>query len=112
GRTRAFVQGRSASAADLRDLGSRLLSFYGQHEHRRLTIAAAQLDLLDGFAGDQALTLRAQLAARHSDVLAAQAELDELRGRAGTRDRDLDLLTFEIEEIEALAPVEDEYAEL
>jgi DNA repair protein RecN (Recombination protein N) len=40
------------------------------------------------------------------------AEVDELRGRAGARDRDLDLLAFEIEEIEKLAPSEDEHAEL
>src|SRR3954447_25919597 len=112
GRTRAFVQGRSASAADLRELGSRLLSFYGQHEHRRLTIASAQLELLDGFAGDPAFAFRAELAARHGDVLAATAELDDLRGRAGTRDRDLDLPAFEIEEIEALRPDADEHAEL
>src|SRR5687768_11575662 len=36
GRTSAFVQGRVASAEDLRALGSRLLAFYGQHEHRKL----------------------------------------------------------------------------
>ena len=112
GRTRAFVQGRSASAADLRELGARLISFYGQHEHRKLTIASAQLDLLDGFGGEQAQTVRAELAACHADVLAAVAEVDELRGRAGARDRDLDLLAFEIEEIETLAPSEDEHAEL
>ena len=40
GRTRAFVQGRSASAADLRELGGRLVAFYGQHEHRKLTVAS------------------------------------------------------------------------
>src|SRR5215210_8977553 len=51
GRTRAFVQGRSATAADLRELGGRLLSFYGQHEHRRLTVGSAQLDILDAFCG-------------------------------------------------------------
>jgi DNA repair protein RecN (Recombination protein N) len=112
GRTRAFVQGRSASAADLRELGARLISFYGQHEHRKLTIASAQLDLLDGFGGEQAQTVRADLAACHADVVAAFAEVDELRGRAGARDRDLDLLAFEIEEIETLAPSEDEHAEL
>src|SRR5712691_5444946 len=33
GRTRAYLNGRSASAADLRDLGAELLAFYGQHEH-------------------------------------------------------------------------------
>jgi DNA repair protein RecN (Recombination protein N) len=112
GRTRAFVQGRSASAADLRELGARLISFYGQHEHRKLTIASAQLDLLDGFGGDAAQAARAELGARHAEVLAATAEVEELRSRAGARDRDLDLLAFEIEEIEALAPSEDEHAEL
>src|SRR3954454_24866758 len=112
GRTRAFVQGRSASAADLRELGSRLISFYGQHEHRKLTIASAQLDLLDGFAGDPAASARADYAICHAEVIAATAEVEELRGIAGARDRDLDLLAFEIEEIEALAPTEDDYAEL
>jgi DNA repair protein RecN (Recombination protein N) len=112
GRTRAFVQGRSASAADLRELGARLISFYGQHEHRKLTIASAQLDLLDGFGGDAAQAARAELGACHAEVLAATAEVEELRSRAGARDRDLDLLAFEIEEIEALAPSEDEHAEL
>src|SRR4051812_15777263 len=112
GRTRAFVQGRSASAADLRDLGSRLISFYGQHEHRKLTIAGAQLELLDAFAGAKALDGRAAFAAAHADVLSLQTEVAELRSRAGARDRDLDLLAFEIEEIDALAPSEAEHAEL
>src|SRR3954453_8918565 len=112
GRPRAFVQGRSASAADLRELGSRLISFYGQHEHRKLTIVSAQLDLLDGFAGDPAARARADYATCHAEVIAATAEVEELRGIAGARDRDLDLLAFEIEEIEALAPSEDDYAEL
>ena len=58
GRTSAFIGGRSASAADLRALGSRLLAFYGQHEHRRLMLASAQLEILDGFAGAEQLELR------------------------------------------------------
>ncbi|HEX6654107.1 MAG TPA: AAA family ATPase, partial [Thermoleophilaceae bacterium] len=45
-RTTAFVQGRSATAADLQALGGRLVAFFGQHEHRRLTLASAQLELL------------------------------------------------------------------
>jgi DNA repair protein RecN (Recombination protein N) len=108
GRTRAFVEGRSATAADLQALGGRMVAFFGQHEHRRLTLASAQLDLLDGFCGRDQLALRARLAAGHARVRELEQELDELRGRAGTRDRDLDLLTFEIEEIEALEPSEEE----
>jgi DNA repair protein RecN (Recombination protein N) len=112
GRTRAFVQGRSASAADLRDIGARLISFYGQHEHRRLTIAAAQLDLLDGFAGAEAAAARGEFARAHAQVLALEAGMAKLRALAGARDRDLDLLAFEIEEIGSLAPSQAEHAEL
>ncbi len=61
GRTSAFVAGRSASAADLQLLGSRLLAFYGQHEHRKLTLASAQLEVLDGFAGPKHLAVLREL---------------------------------------------------
>ena len=108
GRTRAFVQGRSATAADLQSLGGRLVAFFGQHEHRRLTLASAQLDLLDGFCGRAQLDLRASLGEAHARMRELERALTELRERAGTRDRDLDLLAFEIEEIEALDPSEAE----
>ena len=58
GRSSAFIAGRSASAADLRALGTRMLAFYGQHEHRKLTLAAAQAEILDGYAGADHLELR------------------------------------------------------
>ena len=104
GRTRAFVQGRAASLVDLRALGSRLVAFFGQHEHRRLTVGSVQRDLLDCFAG----TDRSKLAGAHGRLRELERALGELRERAGTRDRDLDLLAFEIEEIDALGPSEDE----
>jgi DNA repair protein RecN (Recombination protein N) len=112
GRTRAYVQGRSATAADLRELGGRLVSFFGQHEHRRLTVSSAQLDLLDGFCGAEHLALRGEVAEAHGAVRRLRGELEQLRGRAGSRDRDLGLLRFEIEEIEEVAPTEEEEAEL
>ncbi|HZO08620.1 MAG TPA: AAA family ATPase, partial [Myxococcota bacterium] len=110
--TRAFVQGRSATAADLQALGGRLVAFFGQHEHRRLTLASAQLELLDGFCGREHLEVRAGLAAAHARVRHLERDLAELRERAGTRDRDLDLLSFEIEEIDSLGPTEDERSSL
>ena len=58
GRTAAFIGGRSASAGDLKLLGARLLAFYGQHEHRRLVLSSAQLEILDGFAGEAHLARR------------------------------------------------------
>jgi DNA repair protein RecN (Recombination protein N) len=108
GRTRAFVQGRSASAADLQVLGGRLLSFYGQHEHRKLTLSSAQLEILDAFCGPKHLELRDRYAERHAEARALERRLVDLRGLVGARDRDRDLLAFELDEIDELGPSPDE----
>ncbi len=112
GRTSAYVQGRSASAADLKLLGTRLLAFFGQHEHRRLTLGSVQLDILDGFAGADHLELREAYRAAHRAVRDAERELADLADREGTRERDLDLMRFELDEIDTAAPDPDERAEL
>jgi DNA repair protein RecN (Recombination protein N) len=112
GRTSAFLQGRLASADDLRALGSRLLSFYGQHEHRKLTLASAQLATLDGFAGEEHLARRRAYREAHGEVIRIERELAQLREREGARERDLDLLRYELEEIEAAKPDPAEEAEL
>src|SRR5262245_22029380 len=112
GRTSAFVAGRSASAADLRALGSRLLTFYGQHEHRRLTLSSAQMKILDGFAGPEQLELRDRYRVAHGEASRLRSELDQLREREGVRERDLDLVRFELAEIEAVAPDAGEETEL
>ncbi len=104
GRTSAFVAGRAATAADLKLLGSRLVAFFGQHEHRKLTISSAQLEILDGFAGAAHLELREGYRGTHREVAALAAELAELREREGSRARDLDLLLYELSEIEEVAP--------
>ena len=112
GRSRAFLQGRTATIDDLRELGGRFVAFYGQHEHRRLTVSSAQLEVLDAFCGASQLATRTEYAVAHARVRELRTELAELRGRAGNRERDLDLLVFEIGEIEALAPDEAERSEL
>jgi DNA repair protein RecN (Recombination protein N) len=112
GRTSAFVQGRSASAPDLRALGGRALAFYGQHEHRRLTLSSAQLEILDSFAGEEHLDRRRGYRREHAELTRLEEELAALREREGARERDLDLLRFELEEIEAADPEEGEEREL
>jgi DNA repair protein RecN (Recombination protein N) len=112
GRTSAFVAGRAATAADLKALGGRLLAFFGQHEHRKLTIASAQMEVLDGFAGAAQLTLRNQYREAHREVGRLSAELAELREREGSRERDLDLYLYELSEIEEVEPDPEERAAL
>ncbi len=112
GRTRAYLNGRTATVGELRDLGGELVAFYGQHEHRQLTLAAAQLQILDDLCGsDQALRLRA-CAEIFAEVARLTRELDALTELAGARTRELDLLEYELEEIDAAALAEDEHEEL
>jgi DNA repair protein RecN (Recombination protein N) len=108
GRTRAYVAGRSATAGDLQELGGALLSFYGQHEHRRLTLASAQLEILDGFCGAEQAGRREAFAAAYARERRLREELEALRARAGARDRELDLLDWELEEIDRARPDEAE----
>jgi DNA repair protein RecN (Recombination protein N) len=112
GRTRAYVNGRSASVGDLRDLAGELLAFYGQHEHRRLTLASAQLEILDAACGPKQAARRAACAEAHARARRLEAELEELRDRTRGRERELDLLGFELAEIEEVRPDEAEEREL
>lgn len=112
GRSRAYLNGRSATIADLREAAAGLIAFYGQHEHRRLMLASSQLELLDGACGPEQTARRAACAAAHARVRELEAALGELRERAGARERELDLLEFELAEIEAAAPDAAEESEL
>jgi DNA repair protein RecN (Recombination protein N) len=112
GRTRAYLAGRAATVGDLREVGGELLAFYGQHEHRRMMLASAQLEVLDGFCGPEQRERRAAAAAAHAEVRAGLRRAEELGALDGARERELDLLEFELREIEDAAPSEAEQAEL
>ena len=112
GRTRAYVCGRSATVADLRELGGALIAFYGQHEHRRLMLSAVQLDVLDGWCGEKVGLLRTRVGEAYDRVRVLEARVGELHEVASGRERELDLLAFELEEIERVAPSEGEAVSL
>ncbi|HTP19807.1 MAG TPA: DNA repair protein RecN [Solirubrobacteraceae bacterium] len=112
GRTRAYVCGRSATVGDLRELGSALLSFYGQHEHRKLMLSAVQLDVLDGYCGLSHGSLRASVAEAYRLVRKLEERFAEVSEVAAGRERELDLLAYELDEIESVAPGEEEASEL
>jgi DNA repair protein RecN (Recombination protein N) len=101
GRTSAFLGGRAATAADLRLLGSRLIAFYGQHEHRRLTIGSAQMAMVDGAGGRAQEDRVRRYRQAYEQHRAAGGELRDLLERDRARERDLDLLRFELDEIDA-----------
>jgi DNA repair protein RecN (Recombination protein N) len=112
GRTRAYLGGRSATVAELRDVATTLLAFYGQHEHRKLTVSGTQLEILDSLcAGEHEARLRA-CAEAFAQTRLLQARLGELHELASQRERELDLLEYELAEIDTLAPDEHEHEQL
>ena len=112
GRTRAFLNGRSATVADLRELGARLISFYGQHEHRKLVLASAQLQMLDQVCGPSHFRRLQACATAYRETKRLEAELERLAELASARERELDLIEHELAEIDALEPDEDEHRTL
>ncbi|MGH7312000.1 MAG: AAA family ATPase, partial [Candidatus Rokuibacteriota bacterium] len=99
GRHRAFVNDSPVTVGLLERLGDELVDVHGQHEHQRLLEPAAQLDLLDRFAGAE--TARAEVAGLFEEY---RAGADEVQG-LGTAERDRvqreDLLRFQLSELEA-----------
>ncbi|HSN22401.1 MAG TPA: DNA repair protein RecN [Usitatibacter sp.] len=101
GRSRAFVNGRPATAAQLRALGEMLLDIHGQHEHQLLLKGERQRALLDAYAGCEALAR--EVAALHGAWrrLAEQRAARERAQASSAREREL--LAHEIRELDALA---------
>ena len=79
GRTRAYLGGRACAVGELRDAAAALIAFYGQHEHRKLTLASAQLELLDGACGPEHLAARAAYGETFARVRALEGSLAGLR---------------------------------
>lgn len=112
GRTRAYLNGRSASVGELRDIGAILLAFYGQHEHRKLTLAGAQLEILDGLCGEEQAAELHACALAFAQTRRLDQRLVELRELSAQRERELDLLEYELGEIDALALEQSEHEQM
>jgi DNA repair protein RecN (Recombination protein N) len=97
GRSRAYVNGRLATVATLAEQAARLVDIHGQHEHQRLLAPSAQRDSLDRFARVDLSELRAARG-RLTEIDAALAALG---GDGRARAREIDLLTFQLDELEA-----------
>lgn len=97
GRSRAYVNGRMATAAALAEVTEPLVDLHGQHAHQSLLSARVQRESLDRFGGVDLTELDGARAERS----ALQAELAATGGDAGARAREVDLLRFQLAELEA-----------
>ena len=106
GRSRAFINGNSVPLSQLKALGELLLDIHGQHFHQSLGHRNIQRDLLDHFGG--LLDDRAIVATHFIEWKALSDRVEELTGAEADRAARLDLLTFQLQELDSLALEEGE----
>jgi DNA repair protein RecN (Recombination protein N) len=97
GRSRAYIDGRLATAASLAEWGARFVDLHGQHAHQSLFATAAQRAALDQFGKVDLAPLR-EARGRVAEIEAAAAALG---GDARARAREIDLLRFQVQELDA-----------
>ena len=110
GRSRAFINGNAVPVQQLKTLGEMLIDIHGQHFHQSLGRRAIQRDLLDHYGGLQAL--REQTADAFRRWKSLLERLDALRNADADRASRVDLLTFQLQELESLDAKPGEYPEL
>lgn len=110
GRTRAFVNGSPVSAAELRELGERLVEIFGQGDSRSLLQSEAQRQALDD-SGHHAAPLAAVAAAAQA-LQRLERDIEQLRQAQSRDPAQLEYLRFQLQELDALAIGVDELPEL
>ena len=110
GRSRAFINGNAVPLSQLKILGELLLDIHGQHFHQSLGRRPVQRELLDHFGG--LLDQRAETATSFSSWVSVADRLKNLLDADADRASRLDLLTFQLQELESLAVNDGESGEL
>ena len=117
GRSRGFINGRSATLQQMREAGDRLLNIHGQNAHQSLLRPDAQRALLDGYAG--AIETVEQVAVLYRDWQALRRRRISLTENAEAVAAERELLQFQRSELEGLAfdasdwnAVQEDYARL
>lgn len=108
GKSAARVGGQLATASTLADLGGSLVEIHGQHQAQRLLSPASQTAFLDRFAGQAHLISLAAYRETWERWRDARTALDALAAASRERERELDLLAYQVREIETVDPSEGE----
>lgn len=110
GRSRAYLNGQAVPIQLLREAGNILVDIHGQHEFQSLTRAATQRELLDGYGKHEALV--GQVGIAHRVWLELLNRTLELESRARDREARLELLRYQVRELNALELKENEIVAL
>lgn len=106
GANRCFVNDTPVPLSVIKDLGDLLVDLHGQHEHQSLLRTETHIGFLDEFAGTEKLLK--DYSDAFKDVKELSSRLDDLRNKENSLKEKKDFYAFQIKEIDAVNPVEDE----
>lgn len=108
--SRAFINGRPVPLQQLRELGDLLVDVHGQHEHQSLLKRDVQRDTLDVYAGLEETA--ATVAERHQALQSLTDRLEALTRQSADREARLELLRYQVRELDALGLKAEEIPQL
>ena len=110
GRSRIFIDDALATVGKLKELGRSLVDIHGQHEHQELLDPQNHVRFLDAYAGHGDLV--SKVSASYREWRKLQTEFRTLMETIDSRTENLELLEFQLDEIDSVAPLEEEEAVL
>jgi len=105
GRSKCYINGRSATQSQLKQLGSLLVDIHGQHAHQSLLKTKEQLNLLDRYANHADLINNVKLAYQQLKAIAQRKT--KLRQEKLSRDAKRELLAYQVDELESANPLQE-----
>lgn len=99
GKSQSSVNGVPVPLAVLKQFGSLLVDIHGQHENQLLLQSQAPRELTDAFGGEEAKTVLADYQEQYSKYEEATSALQTLEKQGSQRERLMDRLSWEIQEI-------------
>ncbi|MCW9012791.1 MAG: DNA repair protein RecN [Gammaproteobacteria bacterium] len=106
GRSRAFINGSPVPLQDMRELGEMLVDIHGQHEHQSLMKPQMQRQLLDDYANNKKPLIA--LKNIFEQWKKTRSEFEQLKNAADDRNDRIDLLRYQVQELDNLALAENE----
>ncbi len=108
--SKGYINAHAVTVSQLRDLGKNIVDIHGQNEHHSLLKKPMQQRLLDGAAGN--LELLAELGNCYQTINNIRTQIDQINDQNHIAQERADLLKFQVEELNELAPQADEWFSL
>jgi len=112
GKSRCYANGKMCTVGTLSRVGEYLVDIHGQHEHQRLLRQSSHLEYLDAYGSERHEELLRSYRGQYEKWREVWGRLEKASMDEAERLREIDLLQFQVREIEAVRPVEGEMEEL